>query len=149
MYAYMYTTDQNLSHGLWRITTLQYSVFFVLNQQYLQCKSVIWQRFSYCQLRARRALSIFKDVLFRTRRALSLYKVYGDSALLVLNGTSLISDSALLVLNWWYLSAAASVCTFCEMKLQTAQISYLCHGMIYTAWGDMMRSILLHYSLIA
>ena len=32
-------------------------------------------------LRARRALSIFKDVPLRTRRVLSLYKVYGDSAL--------------------------------------------------------------------
>ena len=40
------------------------------------------------QLRARRALSIFKDVPLRTRRALLLHKVYGDSALLVLNGTS-------------------------------------------------------------
>ena len=38
----------------------------------------------------------------RARRALSLYKVYGDSALLVLNGTSLNSDSALLALNWRY-----------------------------------------------
>ena len=53
--------------------------------------------------RARRALSIFKDIPLRTRRVLSLYKVYGDSALLVLNRTSLKSDSALLTLNWWYL----------------------------------------------
>ena len=43
----------------------------------------------YRQLRARRAISIFKDVPLRTRRALSLYKVYGNSALLVLNRTSL------------------------------------------------------------
>ena len=43
----------------------------------------------YRQLRVRRALSIFKDVLLRTRRALVLYNVYGDSALLVLNRTSL------------------------------------------------------------
>ena len=77
----------------------------------------------YRQLRARRALSIFKDVPIaplelvlnrtdnydhvcsvplRTRRALSLYIAYGDSALLVLNGTSLSSDSALLALNWRY-----------------------------------------------
>ena len=54
----------------------------------------------YRQLRARGALSMFKDVPLRTRRALSLYKVYGDSALLVLNGTSLNGDSALLALNW-------------------------------------------------
>ena len=53
-------------------------------------------------LRTRRALSLFKDGQLRTRRALSLYKVYGDSALLVLNGTSLNSDSALLALNWRY-----------------------------------------------
>ena len=54
------------------------------------------------QLRARRALSIFKYVPLRTRRALLLYKVYGDSALLVLKGTSLNNDSALLALNWRY-----------------------------------------------
>ena len=63
--------------------------------------------FQYRLLRARRALSIFKDVLRRTRRALSLYKVYRyryvDSASLVLNGTSLNIDGALLALNWWYL----------------------------------------------
>ena len=34
----------------------------------------------YRLLKARRALSIFKDVPLRTRRALSLYKVYGDMA---------------------------------------------------------------------
>ena len=44
---------------------------------------------AYCQLRARRALSLFKDVPLRTRRALSLYKVYGNSALLILSGTLL------------------------------------------------------------
>ena len=32
-----------------------------------------------CQLRARRALSIFKDVLLRTRRGLLLYKAYGSA----------------------------------------------------------------------
>ena len=53
----------------------------------------------YCHLRARRALSIFKDVPWRTRMALSLYKVYGNSALLVLNRTSLNSINTLLVLN--------------------------------------------------
>ena len=42
----------------------------------------------YCQLRA--------------KRALSLYTVYGSSALLVLNGTSLNSFNALLVLIRWY-----------------------------------------------
>ena len=53
-------------------------------------------------LRTRRALSIFKDVPLRTRRGLSLCKVYGDSALLVLNGTSLnnYTCSTLLALNW-------------------------------------------------
>ena len=56
---------------------------------------------SHCQLRARRVLSIFKDIPLRTRRALSLYKVCGESALLVLTGTSLNSDNALLALNWW------------------------------------------------
>ena len=47
----------------------------------------LWKYISveYNQLRARRALSIFKDVPFRSRRALSLYKGYGDSAFLVFN----------------------------------------------------------------
>ena len=53
-------------------------------------------------LRTTRALSIFKDVPLRTRRALSPYKVYGYNALLVLNGTSLKSGSALLALKWRY-----------------------------------------------
>ena len=39
----------------------------------------------FCQLRARRALTLFNEVPLITRRALSLYKVYGDHALLVLN----------------------------------------------------------------
>ena len=51
------------------------------------------------QLRARRALSLFKAVPLRTRRALSLYKVYRDSALLVLNGTSLNNANVLLALS--------------------------------------------------
>ena len=56
----------------------------------------------YGQLRARRVLSIFKDVPLWTRRALLLYyHACGNSALLVLNRTSLNSDSALLALNWW------------------------------------------------
>ena len=60
---------------------------------------------AYRQLRARRALLIFKDVPLRTRKAPLLYRVYGDSSLLVLNRTSLNSDSysALLALNWRYL----------------------------------------------
>ena len=51
------------------------------------------------QLRARRALTMSKEVLLRTRWALSLYKVYINSSLLVLNGISLNIDSSLLVLN--------------------------------------------------
>ena len=52
---------------------------------------------AFRQLRARRALSLFNDVL-RTRRVLSLYKFYGDSALLVLNRTLSNNDNALLAL---------------------------------------------------
>ena len=59
---------------------------------------------SYRQLRARRALILFKDVPLRTRRALSLYKVCGDSALLVLNGILLNSVNALLALSQQYIS---------------------------------------------
>ena len=51
------------------------------------------------QLRARMALSLFKDVSLRARRALSLYKVNCNSTLLLLNDTSLSIDNALLVLN--------------------------------------------------
>ena len=58
---------------------------------------------AYRQLRARRALVMFKDAPLRTRRALSLYKVYGDSALLVLSGTSLNSVNALLALSRRYI----------------------------------------------
>ena len=63
---------------------------------------IVWHGFGYRQLRARRALSIFKDVPLRTSRVLSLYNVQGDSALLDLNRTSLNSDSALLAFNWRY-----------------------------------------------
>ena len=52
-----------------------------------------------CQLRARRVLKLFNDVLLRTRRALSPYTLYSDSAILVLNGTSLNIVNALLALN--------------------------------------------------
>ena len=57
---------------------------------------------TYHQLRARRALMMFKHVPLRTRRALSLYKVYGNSALLVLNRTSLNSINTLLALSRRY-----------------------------------------------
>ena len=46
------------------------------------------------QFRAKRALSLFKDVPLRTRRVLSLYKVFSISLILVLNETSLNNDSA-------------------------------------------------------
>ena len=52
----------------------------------------------YCQLRARKALMLVKDVPLRTRRVVSLYKVYGDIALLVLNRTLLNSFHTLLAL---------------------------------------------------
>ena len=51
------------------------------------------------QLRARRALTMLKDVSLRARRVLLLYEVYDNSTLLVLNGTSLNSDNALVVLS--------------------------------------------------
>ena len=58
--------------------------------------------YSVCQLRARRALSLFKDVPLSTRRVLSVSPIvhYNKSSLLVFNGTSLNIDSALLALNW-------------------------------------------------
>ena len=62
----------------------------------------------YRQLRARRALSIIKEVLSRTRMGLLLYKVYDDSTLLVLNGTSLNNDSTLLALNWQFIKVCGT-----------------------------------------
>ena len=65
---------------------------------------IIFHTANFCslhgQMRERRVLSIFKDVLLRTRRAQSLDNVHGDSAQdSGSNGTSLNSDSALLALN--------------------------------------------------
>ena len=57
----------------------------------------------YPQLRARRALLLFKDVLLRTRRVLLLYKVYGNSILLVLNKTAFNSVDAFLALGRPYI----------------------------------------------
>ena len=54
---------------------------------------------TFRQLRARRAVSLFKDVPLRTIRALSPLTLYSDSALLVRNITSLNIYSALLVRN--------------------------------------------------
>ena len=51
------------------------------------------------QLRARKVLMQFKDVVLRFRRVLLLYKVYDDSTLLVINGTSLNSINGLLALS--------------------------------------------------
>ena len=77
------------------------------------------------QLRARRALSLFKDVLLRNRRALSLYYVYGDSALLVLNRTSLNSDSALLVLNKTSLNSDSALLALSWHNINSFWICYL------------------------
>ena len=55
----------------------------------IHCKG---KKATYHQLRARRALSLFKDVLLRTRRALSPLTFYSGSTLLVLSGTSLNID---------------------------------------------------------
>ena len=51
------------------------------------------------ELRARRALMLFKHVSLRTRRALSIYKVHGNSALLGLNETSFNNVNAFLPLR--------------------------------------------------
>ena len=75
-------------------------------------------------MRARRALSLFKDVPLRTRRALSL---------LVLNVTSLNSDSALLALNWRHIlyliflglsSASSSLSSYHSTFLEKVILSH-------------------------
>ena len=66
-----------------------YAYGYIINELYM---------YIYRQLRARRALTLFKDML-RTRRALSQLTLYSHSALLVLNGTSFNIINALLVLN--------------------------------------------------
>ena len=61
-----------------------------------------WKSLPYsyhCQFRARRALSLFKDVPLKTRRALSPQTLSSNSSLLVLNRTTVNIDSALLALN--------------------------------------------------
>ena len=63
------------------------------------------------QLRARRALSLFKDVQLRTRRALLLYKVH--------------SDSALLALNWWSLHSISR--TNCKLDLMFPIATFQLH----------------------
>ena len=60
----------------------------------------------YRQLRARRALILFKCVPLRTRWA--LYKIYGDSAFLVLTGISLNSSNAHLILRQQYVLTNAN-----------------------------------------
>ena len=50
-------------------------------------RNLMMNRRKYCQLRARRALTLFNDVPLGTRRVLSLYKVYENSTLLLLTGT--------------------------------------------------------------
>ena len=75
-------------------------------------------------LKARRALSLFRDVLLRTRRALSLYKVYGCSALLVCNGSLLNIVEALLVLN--------RRCTRVIMITYPCELTSLCFARLIT-----------------
>ena len=63
-------------------------IWNILAPNLLYCLQWSMTALKYHQLRARRALSIFKDVPLRTRRALLLYEGFGNSALLVLNRTS-------------------------------------------------------------
>ena len=113
-----YSYPDNCQITLWyNLTSLWFLMYFIhsmlINTRHNKLpyksmdrkKNLLWKGFcfpSLCQLRARRALSIFKDVPLGTRRVLLLYNVYVNSTLLVLNGTSLNSDSALLALNWWF-----------------------------------------------
>ena len=64
---------------------------------------------SYCQLRARRALSLYNNVPLSTRRVLSLCKVCGNKTLLALNRTSRNSINALVVLSWRYLKVYVTI----------------------------------------
>ena len=96
MYVIYFRGGESLLHVFILIPCSCLFIAFMFCQSYL---FIAFPSRRNHQLRARRALSIFKDVLLRTRRALSLYKVYGDKGLLVLNGKSLNSNSALLALN--------------------------------------------------
>ena len=71
----------------------------------LLIRNAWWLKFSreYHQLRARRAILLFKYVPLRTRRVLSPWSLHTYTAFLVLNGTSLNIDSALLALNRRYI----------------------------------------------
>ena len=81
-------------HGGGKVKTALTRFLFQCNGP-LSLRSIV----VYCQLRTRRALTLFNHVLLRTRRALSPYEVYSNSPLLVFNGTSLNSDNTLLALN--------------------------------------------------
>ena len=87
-------------------------------------------RITYCQLRARRGLMLFKDAPLRTRRMLSMYKVYGTSALLVLNGTLFDSVNTILAFSRRYAAKVDSYNWFnafviCSWKLNSTGSKYL------------------------
>ena len=78
---------------------VNYSLDFFLESTWAFWSPDCHHKSARANLRARRALMHFKDVMLITRRTLSLYKIYGDSALMILNGTSLNSVNALLALS--------------------------------------------------
>ena len=90
--------------------------FFICKKTFSLVNSI---NLIYCQLRARRALSLLHDVPLRTRRALSLCKVYGDSALLVLNGTLLNSVNALLAFSRRYIHVCSEDMIFPQTSAKT------------------------------
>ena len=112
----------------------------------------------YWYLRARRALSIFKEVQLRTRMTLSLYNFYGDSPLLVLNGSVLNSDNALLVFIWRVPCPKGlqlfpiKICVFFFLALMHSfSVDYQLHtwktmGFIWEMWKIRERNVILFSS---
>ena len=101
------------------------------------------------QLRARRALMLFRDFLLKTRRELLLYKVCGNSTLLVpnvLNGTTLNSVNTLLAIGRWYTPVSSPMLVgasrlwpvpeFAHWQLQIASSHPLRNFIIGASWGS-------------
>ena len=112
----------------------------MLHLWYSHCTHIECFMWTHCQVRARRVLSIFKDVPLRTRRVLLPYTFYSNSALLVLNRTSLDIDSSLLAFNWQYVMSIVfrhRNVPVCRFPIQKIFSKYLC-SLCSTPWNSVV-----------
>ena len=73
--------------------------YFCISYPNHPAQTLLIDNFVICEEIETTTKTRIKHRQLRARRALSLYKVNGNSALLVLNGTSLHGNNALLALN--------------------------------------------------